>query len=118
MLLSLLKQYEYRRGTLKTSENICLNVTNLNVAPPPQNSQLTRVIYDALDKTWPHPWVIFSKIQSCFPVYSVYTASTAMFFDDQPSLRLHAIYLAYKHIYILSFWSKRWGLTSSKVERS
>lgn len=34
MLLSLLKQYEYRRGTLKTSENICLNVTNLNVAPP------------------------------------------------------------------------------------
>lgn len=77
MLLSLLKQYEYRRGTLKTSENICLNVTNLNVAPPPKkkkNSQLTRVIYDALDKTWPHPWVIFSKIQSCFPVYSVYTS--------------------------------------------
>ena len=35
MLLSLLKQYEYLRGTLKTSENICLNVTNLNVAPPP-----------------------------------------------------------------------------------
>ena len=34
MLLSLLKQYEYRRGTLKTSENICLDVTNLNVAPP------------------------------------------------------------------------------------
>ena len=35
MLLSLLKQYEYRRGTLKTSENICLNVKNQNVAPPP-----------------------------------------------------------------------------------
>lgn len=38
MLLSLLKQYEYRRGTLKTSENICLNVTN--VAPPPKKKKL------------------------------------------------------------------------------
>lgn len=40
MLLSLLKQHEYRRGTLKTSENICLDVTNLNVAPPPQKKKL------------------------------------------------------------------------------